>query len=46
MKIATAVVASILMSADVSDAKEMLVVKEDPSELEHSRPSVKAYTCR
>lgn len=41
MKILNLILASILMSADITDAKEMLVVQEDPTELEHDRPSVK-----
>ncbi len=34
------------MLVDVTYAKELLVVKEDPQELLHKRPSVKAYNCR
>jgi len=47
MKKATAILASSLVLSEVTDAKETLIVKEDPAELAHSRPHVLSeYTCR
>ena len=40
MKFTTAIFANCLILLNVTDAKETLVVKEDPSELAHSRPKV------